>query len=78
MPTGDLKDVRTENLRKLVDETEATLAELHTELDRREEAEQHREIDRLDQHMKSAELSLTSIRDFFDEILNELRGNTSR
>lgn len=77
MPTGNLKQVRTENLRTLVDQTEATLAELHAELDRREEADQHREIDRLDEHMKSAELSLTSIRDFFTEVLSELRGSKS-
>lgn len=73
MPTGNLKEIRTEALRSLIDETEAVLSDLHAELDSREEADQHREIDRLDEHMKSAELNLTSIRDFIVEALNELR-----
>lgn len=77
MPSTNLKEIRTEKLRKLVDETEAALADLHAELDRREEADQHREIDRLDEHMKSAELSLTSIRDFFAEMLKELKSRNT-
>ncbi|SEA98367.1 hypothetical protein [Rubrimonas cliftonensis] len=70
----NVKEMRTETLRKLVDETEATLEELSAELERREEAEQHQEIDRLDEHFRNAELSLTAIRDFIAQALSDLRG----
>ncbi len=70
---ANLKSIKTENLRALIDETESTLEELHAELDRREEAAQHTEIDKLDEHMRHAEVSLTSIRDFIAQMLREMR-----
>lgn len=70
---ADLKSIRTENLRALVDETEQTLEVLRDELERREEQDQHGEIEKLDVHMKNAELSLQSIRDFISKMLDEMR-----
>lgn len=70
---ADLKTIGTERLRALIDESEATLKELHDELERREEGGQHAEIERLDEHMKNAELSLTSIRDFIADVLRDMR-----
>lgn len=71
---NDLSYVPQEKLRRLIAETEDTLAELKSEMDRRDEAAQHREIDRLDEHMKNAELSLATIRDFFRYLVGEVRG----
>lgn len=69
----NLKTIATDSLRNLIDETEGTLADLKTELERREEQAQHREIANLDNHMKSAELSLKSIRDFIAYLLDDMR-----
>ncbi|MEO0819425.1 MAG: hypothetical protein AAF074_03270 [Pseudomonadota bacterium] len=74
----DLTTIKTQNLRALVEETEERLEELRGELERREEAQQHSEIDRLDEHMKNAELSIASIRDFISKMLEEMRGNASK
>lgn len=70
---ADLKLIKTSTLRDLVEETEHRLDELREELERREDTERHHEIDRLDEHMKHAELSLTSIRDFISEMLADMR-----
>jgi len=64
----------TQNLRQLIDETERSLGELNAELDRREQVAQAREIENLETHMKSAELSLQTIRDFVAELVADLRG----
>jgi hypothetical protein len=61
---NNLQTLTTERLRALVNETELTLSELKTELDRRGELAQEHEVANLEQHMKSAELSLKGIRDF--------------
>ncbi|MFV0474988.1 MAG: hypothetical protein ACK5MQ_12415 [Pikeienuella sp.] len=71
---SDLTYVPREKLVGLINETENTLAELKSELDRREEAGQLREIDRLDEHMESAVISLETIRDFCRTVIEELRG----
>ena len=76
--TEDLKTTSTDSLSKLVDETEATLTSLKAELKRRELAAQHREIDRLDEHMESAQLSLAKIKAFFELMLDELRGEKDK
>lgn len=73
----DLKTLRTQNLRKLVDETEQHLDELKAELDRREDQGRHQEIDKLEGHLKNAELSLQTIKDFLSDVLKELRTKTS-
>lgn len=73
---NQLKHIPEEKLRRLIDETETTLGELRSEIDRRDEAAQHREIDRLEEHMKNAELSLETIRDFFRHLVEEMRGKS--
>lgn len=69
----ELKTLPTEALRKLVLETEETLADIKEEIERRENAAQAREIEYLDVHMKNAELSLETIRNFFRYLRDELR-----
>ncbi|QDS90052.1 hypothetical protein EC9_42560 [Rosistilla ulvae] len=70
---SDLPRMSIKSLRNLIAETETTLHELNTELQRREEAAQDSEIEHLEDHMKHAELSLQSIRDFFVILINEYR-----
>lgn len=61
---SDLQVLTTERLNKLIDETQHTLVELKEEVVRREHLKQEHEISDLDHHMMSAELNLTSIKNF--------------
>jgi len=60
-------------LNALIDETQQTLDELKTELGRRERQQQGQEIMDLDNHMKSAELSLATIRNFINFLVEGSR-----
>jgi hypothetical protein len=73
--TDPLKSLTKDNLKVLIAETEGALAELKGELERREHLTQEREIHNLDSHMKSAELSLKSIRDFIAYLLDDLKSD---
>ena len=42
-------------------------------MERRDEADQTREIDNLEEHMKNAELSLQTIRDFFRHLVEDMK-----
>ena len=66
----NFKIMTTERLRGLLNDTQVTLNELRTELDRREQLEQHQEIEIIDQHIESAENSLVSIKEFFRYLLD--------
>jgi len=66
----NFKVMTTERLRALLEDTQVTLNELRTELDRREQLEQHKEIEIIDQHIESAENSLVSIKEFFRYLLD--------
>lgn len=68
-----LKSLPLNALRTLVADTEETLNEIKEEIERRENAAQEREIEHLDVHMKNAELSLETIRNFFRFLREELR-----
>ena len=70
---NNLNILTTERLRKLVRETEETLVELKAELERREQLNQNQDIEHLENHMKSAELSLTTIRNFLDFLMDDMR-----
>jgi len=72
----NIKVMTSERLNKLVADTQETLIELKNEVERREEAQQGREIDGLDAHMDSAELSLAKIKDFVAMLLNERKNDT--
>lgn len=63
----------TERLRALITDTESTLQQLTVELERREFLEQENEIENLEEHMKGAELSLSTIRKFLAFIINDLK-----
>lgn len=70
---SEYKTLTKANLLHLVAETEETLAEIKAEITRREEAEQEAELEQLDVHMKNAELSLQTIRNFFAYLRDEYR-----
>jgi hypothetical protein len=63
----------THTIRNLIEDTETTLSQLKAELQRREEAEQELEIKNLETHLKSAEFSLRSIREFLALLVEEHR-----
>ena len=67
-----MSDIKIMPKDKLGD-TEETLAELKAEMERRDEADQTREIDNLEEHMKNAELSLQTIRDFFRHLVEDMK-----
>lgn len=69
---NNLNILTTDRLRKLIRETEETLIELKTELERREQLNQDQEIEHLERHMKNAELSLTTIRNFLDFLMDDM------
>jgi len=70
---SDLDNLSNKRLRKLIHKSEETLNELKAELDRREKESQNHEIDELEQHMESAEVSLKTIRDFLASLSKDLR-----
>lgn len=69
----NLNILTTDRLRKLIKETEETLTELKAELERREQLDQSQEIEHLENHMKSAELSLATIRNFLNFLIDDMR-----
>lgn len=68
---SNLQILSTERLNKLIIETQNTLDELKHEVERREARSQEHEIAHLDSHMKSAELSLTTIKNFIAYLIDE-------
>ena len=66
-----IKVLTNARLNKLIEETQETLNELKEEVGRREKVQQEHEIMHLDNHMKSAELSLTTIRNFINYLLED-------
>ncbi|QDV70132.1 hypothetical protein Poly24_38510 [Rosistilla carotiformis] len=70
---SELPRMSVKSLRDLIADTETTLKDLNTELQRREIAAQEMEIEHLEDHMKHAQLSLQSIRDFLAILVNEYR-----
>jgi len=70
---SNLQVLTNERLNHLIEETHETLNQLKQEVNRREQVQQEHEIFDLDNHMKSAELSLATIRNF----INYLRDKES-
>ncbi|MGI3168957.1 hypothetical protein ACRARG_07380 [Pseudooceanicola sp. C21-150M6] len=73
---SDFKVMPKDKLKALIGETEVTLAQLKDEMERRDEADQEREIANLDEHMKNAELSLQTIRDFFRVLVEDFKARS--
>jgi len=63
---SNLQVLTNERLSKLVSETQETLEQLKSEVERREQVFQEHEVMDLDGHFKKAELSLAIIRNFID------------
>ncbi|CAD77134.1 hypothetical protein [Rhodopirellula baltica] len=70
---SEFKHYSTQTIRNLIEDTESTLEQLKAEMQRREEAEQEIQIEGLENHMKSAEFSLRSIREFLAFLVEEYR-----
>lgn len=66
-----IQTLTNDRLQKLIDETQHTLNELKQEVTRRKELEQEHQIMDLENHMKSAELSLTTIKNFIDFLVKD-------
>lgn len=73
MSTSTLNTLSKKNLEKLIAETEKSLLELKNELKHRQEEEQENEIAHLENHFKSAELSLKTINDFIAYLAETIR-----
>lgn len=71
--TEHLKVLPKEKLAALIGETESTLNDLKAEMERRDDVDRGHEIDKLDEHMKNAELSLQTIRDFVRYLVDDMR-----
>lgn len=68
---GDLEH----QLEAILREAESTAAELRRELaDQRERRRQHEEIERLEEHLANSRVRWEEVRDFFQEVLHEVRG----
>lgn len=74
----NIKVMTNERLHKLIADTQETLTKLKEEVERREEAQQNREIDNLDVHLETAELSLEKIKSFIAMLLRERKKGTDR
>lgn len=74
----NIKVMTNERLNKLIAETQETLTELKEEVERREVAQQNREIDNLDAHLETAELSLEKIKSFIALLLRERKKDADR
>lgn len=68
---SDLQILTKERLDNLINDTQVTLNELKDEVKRRETIKKETAISDLDNHMKSAELSLMSIKNFIGYLVNE-------
>lgn len=66
----------TERLEEVLADTERTIAELRAELAaaRRREA-QHEAVEQLEEHLAAATVRWADVRAFFQQVLDELRGN---
>lgn len=62
-------------LEKILREAESTVAELRRELsEQRQRRLQHEEIERLEEHLANSRVRWEEVRDFFQEVLHEVRG----
>lgn len=62
-------------LEKILREAESTVAELRRELaEQRRRRLQHEEIERLEEHLANTRVRWEEVRDFFQEVLHEVRG----
>lgn len=62
-------------LEKILREAESTVLELRRELaEQRQRRLQHEEIERLEEHLANSRVRWEEVRDFFQEVLHEIRG----
>lgn len=68
---------RKQELEQKIDSLTEKLEALRGELKEIREAEQHAAIDRLEDHMDDANISLVDIRRFWRQMMREVRGEKS-
>lgn len=62
-------------LEKILREAESTVVELRRELaEQRQRRLQHEEIERFEEHLANSRVRWEEVRDFFQEVLHEIRG----
>lgn len=64
----------SDELETLASETQETLEALMGELNKRRAKKMHGDIDNLEEHLKSADTSFKSLKDFIAMALREIRG----
>ena len=68
-----LNEYSVEHLQEMIRDTEETLTELKTEIERRQQLAQETEIEHLEEHLKRAVVSLGTIKEFLTLLLDEYR-----
>lgn len=68
-----LSEKPSDELERMMAETEACLAELRHEVQRRRQTAQSIEIDNLETHLKEARVKWGELKRFFEIVLQELR-----
>lgn len=63
----------SEELEKLIDETEQSVSALREEIERRRKKRQHLEIDHLEDHLQNAKGKWSELKRFFEFVLSDLR-----
>lgn len=70
----NLSRMTKQELKDILDDTEADIANIREELERREQREQHEAIDALELHLERSQVDWGEVKAFFQQVLTELRG----
>lgn len=71
---NELSRLSTEDLRKILDETQEQIEEIRAELEQRERQKQHQAVETLELQLERAQIDWSAVRAFFQQVLAELRG----
>lgn len=70
---NDLRRMSKEDLERMMQETETCIQDIRAELERRQQQAQHEAIDSLELHLERAQVNWRDVKEFFQQVLNELR-----
>lgn len=76
--TNDLSGLSKTQLTTILDEAEAQISQIRTELERREEQEQHEAIDEIELSVTRTAVDWSEVKAFFQQVLEELRGGSTQ
>ncbi|WP_138380816.1 hypothetical protein [Luteithermobacter gelatinilyticus] len=69
----DLSSLSNKKLKKMIADTEEMLAMMKEELKRRKLANQHEEVEHLEDHMNEAEHRMASLKTFLTALFKEMK-----